>query len=235
MAQPTRLHRRPRRHANASRGFTLVEVLVALLVMAVMAGLGWQGVAGMARARAISQEAGDRSLRLSAIVQQFEADLLAIHDATAVPGIAFDGAALRLARRTDGGVQVVMWSLRDGAWLRWASPAATRTGELQELWLKSTQLPATDPGQLRLLTGASEWQLYFFRSGAWSNAQSSADVEVAPAAQRPASGASGADAGKPVTPAAPAAPRNKLPSGVRLQITLPEGQLTRDVALVTGA
>ena len=34
-----------------ARGFTLVEVLVALLVMAVMAGMAWQGVDGIVRSR----------------------------------------------------------------------------------------------------------------------------------------------------------------------------------------
>ena len=35
------------------RGFTLVEVLVAVLIMAVIAAMGWQGVSGMAKAREI--------------------------------------------------------------------------------------------------------------------------------------------------------------------------------------
>ena len=35
----------------AQRGFTLVEVLVALLIMAVMATMAWQGVDGIVRAR----------------------------------------------------------------------------------------------------------------------------------------------------------------------------------------
>ena len=41
----------PRAHA----GFTLVEVLVALLVMSLIAGMAWQGIAGMVRTRDASQ------------------------------------------------------------------------------------------------------------------------------------------------------------------------------------
>ena len=44
------------------RGFTLVEVLVALVIMAVVAAMGWQGVSGMARAREIATAASERTL-----------------------------------------------------------------------------------------------------------------------------------------------------------------------------
>jgi general secretion pathway protein J len=155
------------------------------------------------------------------VVQQFEADLQAIYDSPTVPGIAFDGASLRLVRRSAAGVQVVAWSLREGVWRRWAGPPVTHAAELQQWWLRSAQLQPDDPAQLRLLDGATAWQFYFFRGGAWSNAQSSGDV--AAAAPAPASAASGAAA---------APPRIQLPAGVRLMIDLPEGRLTRQVALM---
>lgn len=52
------------------RGFTLVEVMVALLIMAVIAGMGWQGISGMARARDIAGAASERTLRLAAVIGQ---------------------------------------------------------------------------------------------------------------------------------------------------------------------
>ena len=230
------------------RGFTLVEVLVALVIMAVVAAMGWQGVSGMARAREIATAASERSLRLSAVVGQFEADLAAVYDSPQVPGLSFDGASLRIARRTDDGVQLVVWSLRDGFWRRWPGPVSRRAGELQQAWLASQQLQGNEPGQLQLLDGVTHWQLYFWRGQGWSNAQSSGDLvdnarptPPAPASSAAASGAAAANpaegsasvpgGGTSAAAAGIANQRSQLPSGVRLQIDLPEGRILRDVML----
>jgi general secretion pathway protein J len=247
------------------RGFTLVEVLVALLIMAVMAAMGWQGVTGMVQARDIAAAASERTLRLSAVVGQWESDLGAIYDSPVVPGIAFDGSALRLVRRNGDGVQVVVWALREGRWQRWPGPVVQRGQALRESWLQSQQLQGREPEQLTVLDGATDWEIYFWRGQAWSNAQSSGDTvtETEPAAApAPANAAPGATAPAATAPgtAAPgttapgtavpgttapaaAAPaptpvtrqRSVLPTGVRLQIDLPEGRILRDVLLTPAA
>ena len=222
------------------RGFTLVEVLVALVIMAVVAAMGWQGVSGMARAREIATAASERTLRLSAVVGQWEADLAALYDSPQVPGLSFDGASLRIVRRTEDGVQLVVWSLRDGLWRRWPGPVSRRVGELQQAWLASQQLQGNEPGQLQLVEGVTDWQLYFWRGQGWSNAQSSADLVERPRAAAPAASAASTAAGGASAPdggaSAPTATavntlRSQLPSGVRLQIDLPEGRILRDVML----
>lgn len=223
---------RPSPHQLAA-GFTLIEVLVALLIMSVIAVLGWRGIDSMARSREVAQAASERSLRLGTVIAQFDADLQAVQDTPTVPALAFDGASLRMSRRTDAGVQIVVWSLREGVWQRWAGSSATRVAALQESWLASQQLQGQEPQQIRLLDGATGWQVYFFRDGAWTNAQSSGDVatsnSAAAAAAAAAAGGSGTPAG--LAAAATQTRREKLPQGVRLVIDLPEGKLTRDVAL----
>lgn len=236
----TRRHRAPPRRP----GFTLVEVLVALLIMAVIATIGWRGIDSMARTRELAQESAEKTLRLSAIVGQLEADLLAVQDNASVPALAFDGASLRMVRRSAGGLQIVVWALREGRWQRWASAANTRVQGLQEAWVASLQLQGLEPAQMTLLQDVVSWQVYFYRGG-WSNAQSSGNVAppipvvpVVPA--QAASGASqptgnpqlGAPPGSPPgTPAATAPPRQLLPTGVRVVLELPQGRLTRDIAL----
>lgn len=200
----------PRRGA----GFTLVEVLVALFLMSVLAGLAWQGLDGVLRARETSRETIDRTTRIATVLTQWEQDLQALHDTEVVPALHFDGQSLRLTRRVEGGIALVVWSVRRGVWQRWAGPALQRSGVLQQLWLGSQQFQGAEPGQLTVAQDASEWQIYFHRGGGWSNAQSSGDI-----VRTPAAGASAATA------------RVQLPNAVRLMITLQGNRLTRDIAL----
>ena len=83
-------------------GFTLVEVLVALLVMAIMAGMAWQGVDGIVRARDASRLRMEQSLRLSAVIAQWEQDLASVQDTLVAPptqvfGWSKDGNAVLIS------------------------------------------------------------------------------------------------------------------------------------------
>ena len=212
--------------SRADAGFTLVEVLVALLAMAILSGFAWQAIDGLMKSRDAGRESVDRTTRLATVLTQWERDLLAVHDSLAVPALAFDGQTLRLTRRVDGGVAVVAWSVRGGVWQRWAGPALVRVGDLQESWLRSQQMLGNEAGHVRVAEGASEWQVYFHRGNEWSNAQSSGDLALPAAA--PAGPATAASAAV----AAPA--RETLPNAVRLVITLDGRKLTRDIALGPG-
>ena len=212
-------------HKPRSQGFTLVEVLVALVIMAVMAGVTWQGVDGMARSRQVSSQAVERTLRVNTALVQWEQDLAALEESRVVPALRFDGATLRLTRRVSAGayngLQLVAWTLRDGTWWRWAGPEVTRVAELQQSWARSQLLMGTEPGTTKVLEGAQAAQVYFFRGEAWSNAQSTGDV-MTPPTSSPTS---------PPTPATAGPALEKLPSGVRLVLTLEGQKLTRDLVL----
>jgi general secretion pathway protein J len=241
-------------------GFTLIEVLVALLIMAILATLSWQGLDSIVRARERNRDAIDATVRLATVLAQWEQDLQAVFDTGALTSaVNFDGMTLRLTRRTEGGVMLVAWAVRNGVWQRWTSPVMTRVGEVQENWLRSQSLQGNEAAQLTVAADASQWQIYFNRGGQWSNAQSTGDLApaagtavVVPPPAAPSSAASGASgasgtaaAGGAVaagsggtapatgTPAATVA-RELLPDAVRLQITLAGRVLTRDIAIGAG-
>jgi general secretion pathway protein J len=208
-----------------ARGFTLVEVLVALFIMAVMAGLAWRGIDGIARARDAGQQRMEQTLRLDTVITQWEQDLAALHDVGGDLSFGFDGGAVRLTRRADeGGVRLVVWQLKNGELLRWAGRPVTRLNELQEQWMRSLQFQGNEPGQLHALKGVSALRLFCFRDNAWSNCQSTGDV--AAVARPPAFGGS-APLGQ--------GQQQLLPSGVRLTLEFTgaplAGTLTRDVVL----
>ena len=210
----------PTRHRP--RGFTLVEVLVSLFIMALMAGLSWQALDGVLRSREAGRVAVDRSLRFVTLLAQWETDLQAVQAGTGVPPLAFDGRTLRLVRRVDDGVQLVAWSLTGSTWQRWTSAPLTREADLQQAYMRSLQLQGTEPDQVRLLDGVSAWQIYFYRGNAWTNAQSTGDL-VAPGPS--GTGGTGGTAARPA---------EALPSGVRLRLTVDDQTLTRDLAILPG-
>jgi general secretion pathway protein J len=211
-----------------ARGFTLVEVLVALFVMALMAALAWQGVDGVLKSRDASRDAVDRSLLLTALMSQWETDLQLLQADTGVPSaLSFDGRALRLVRRSEGAVQIVAWWLDGRVWQRWASAPTTRLADLQQAWLRCQQLQGAEPEQVRLLDNVDGWQVYFYRGNAWTNAQSTGDF----ASSQPPPGGGGGTGGSGTSGGTGAPPRQVelLPSGVRLVLTLDGKTLTRDV------
>ena len=186
------------------RGFTLIEVLVAVVIMAIMSLMAWQGVDGIVRSRDANQLRLEQTLRLETVIAQWEQDLASLQESSAVPALTCDGSTVRLTRRAEGGMQVVAWSLRpdtsQSMWQRWAGPPVTTTTALQEAWFRTQQFQGGEPGQLKALTGLDQWQVFFFQGNAWANCQSTGNVTAASGVQRQA-----------------------LPSGVRLVLAFAPG------------
>ena len=77
-----------------------------------MSLMAWQGVDGIARTREANQIRLEQTMRLQTVIAQWEQDLASLQESAAVPALTCDGQSVRLTRRTDGGLQVVAWSLR---------------------------------------------------------------------------------------------------------------------------
>lgn len=214
------------RRLAASRrtgGFTLIELLVAIALMALMAALSWRGLDGMTRAQAQMRQHSDDVLALQAGLAQWGADLDALAVQPNTASLDWDGRALRILRRGTAspgeGLRVVAWSRRNGAtggqWLRWQSPPLRTRADLQQAWQKAglwAQNPSDEERQREVrIVPLDQWQIFYYRTDAWSN---------------PLSSAGAANNGQ-------AAATPSIPDGIRLVLTLAPGQaisgtLTRD-------
>ena len=200
-----------------ARGFTLVEVLVALVVMATMAAMAWRGIDALVRSREIAQVRLAQTARLQTVLAQWEVDLRAVQDShSIVEPLSFDGGNLVLTRQAPMGLQVVVWSLRAGSLWRWESPALRTVQDLEDQRQRGLQQLAQRNPALRAFDGVAAWQFYCFWGNAWSNCQSTGNTNPANAG--------------PVNPQTAGQP----PSGLRIAMQFAEGSglagtLTREL------
>lgn len=214
------------------RGFTLIELMVAVSLLAIMAGLGWRAVDAMLRSRDLTQAHGEALQRLQAGVGQWRADLDATVETGELSPLLYDGQVLRLVRQVPGSapgapaeLQVVAWALRDAApaagagtpggraWMRWQSPTLRERRSLAEAWQRAVDwgrgAASVQPGDSALaVVAAQQWELFYHRGETWSNPLS----------------ATGAESGPPGSPSQPGQPvSTTLPNAVRLVLVLPAG------------
>lgn len=83
-----------------ARGFTLIEVLVAISVMALMSLMAWRGLDGMLRSQSSLQSRSDEIRSLQAGLGQWQTDLDQLAELTGTPSWDWNGQVLRLTRRT---------------------------------------------------------------------------------------------------------------------------------------
>ncbi len=205
-----------------SGGFTLIEVLVASAILALMALISWRGLDGMAKAQFSLQSRSDAHQTLQVGLSQWRTDLDNMSNLPNVPALDWDGRVLRITRQhsqdPQAGLQVVAWSLGNGQWTRWQSAPLTRRDAWllawtqAQVWGESAGNPTSSNSHEVLVQALRSWQIYYHRDGAWSNALSS-------------SGAS--------PTGTPLGASNVLPEGIRLVIELPDnaalsGKVTMD-------
>jgi general secretion pathway protein J len=216
--------------ARRNAGFTLIEVMVALLIMAAIAVMAWRGIDGMLRSREISQAHLLRTERLQTVLVQWEQDLRSLQEGSAsISPLSFDGAALRIVRQQREGLQLVAWTLSEGRLYRWESATTTTLAELNQAYARAQQSLGQEGNRVVALDGLEGWQLYFYRGNGWSNAQSSDDLTTT------SSTSTSSTTGVTTTTATTS---RVLPTGVRMILQFAPssgygGPLTRQIVLTT--
>lgn len=204
-------------------GFTLVEVLVALVIMAILSAMAFRGIDAVMRAKDAALATTDRTLKLNTGMSQFEYDVAQIIDSHVLPQpVMFDGATLRVARRTPDGVQLVLWTLQDRRWQRWASGSFIHMSELTDAWMRSQQWDAISGNAITVLDNVDSFQVYVCNpatiatSGcSWDNVQSTQGAATAASA----------------TPSGVQQVQNAQPNAIRISLKVPEGEILREKEL----
>lgn len=153
------------------RGFTLIEVMIAITLMAVLSVMAWRGLDSVTRANAMLEQRTDNIARLMRALDQLERDVALRATTELPPGVpGLLPAALTARKQTDlpffleivraapaapGYWQRVQWWQRGGVLYRAAGPVAS-----------TFPLPAPDEGvRVVLLEDVSAFQLRAWEPG----------------------------------------------------------------------
>ena len=221
------------RHPSCTHGFTLVELMVAIAVMALLALVSWRGLDSMVRSQETIRARNEQQMVLQTVIAQWNADLEALMPLENTQVIDWDGQVLRMTRKSsaavDDGAVVVAWARRQTAgrdqWLRWQSPPLRTRAQWRDAWNQGSQWgrnPSDDQRRREtVLMPLDQWRLYYYRDNAWSNPQSSGS-DNGTGTVNPPSGGTNSSAQLPT-----------IPDGIRVELTLPPdsaipGRVTMD-------
>jgi general secretion pathway protein J len=165
------------------RGFTLVELLVAISILGMVAVLGWRGLDGIVRARAglTDQMEVTRGMQLAFAQMQSDCEhLAAVALVGSRPTLVAEEGRLTLVRtvfleNTASRVQVVAYRLVDGVLLRRESNATRDLSQLDLLWKAAISDTDTTP-PVALQSGIAAMQMLIWQNGTWRQSVVTAPV-----------------------------------------------------------
>jgi len=156
------------------RGFTLVELLVAISILAIVAVLGWRGLDGIVRARmALTQQMETtRGMQLAFAQMQSDCEHIAQRDVVDQRPYLLVGAdRLTLVREVftenqPSRLQVVAYRIVNGTLMRRESPPTRDLVQLDALWQAVTSDADTNPA-VALQAGVTGMQVATWLNNSW--------------------------------------------------------------------
>ena len=174
-------------------GFTLVELLVAISILAIVAVLGWRGLDGIVRARVALTQQMETTRGMQLAFAQMQSDCEHIAQREVVdqrPYLLIGADRLTLVREVftenqPSRLQVVAYRIVNGTLMRRESQPTRDLVQLDALWQADTSDADTNPA-VALQAGVTGMQVATWLNNAWRQGGVDPGANAAGTVQAPA-------------------------------------------------